>query len=523
MSDRNSILLEVESLCCDLVDEIIDDQKLRRLEQLVLENPEAKRVYIEYLNLHAALGHYLAADLPSGVGLPDIGDPQTTSPSLPSATKLPSPSLPSRNWFWTSLTCGLVVLVLVGAWILGGSRNLDQAENSQVAKIQSPETAESTSSVEGELLKATTPSQNTEYVAELTWLDVVNEKGDHVDLPTGSRLPQGETVRIQKGDVQIRFGCGAEVTLHGPAVFHVKSALLGKLDYGSLEARVPPQAVGFLIDTPASRVIDLGTEFGLSVTPKGDTNIEVLNGEVEAEPRRPRLTVTETPRHKLFEGDSLFLKPPLTKSIRVGFEDPDCLDLFDMVRPDQKTCHLDPEAGLLTLQTQVGDIYEKHNNNRNLLVVPVPDTDLDAILHVKQFTPDLRSQHLSLSVLDDQDNMYRVSYWYAGTRLGRGFTFTREKNAVQSFLEHTKEKPHNFIDRLDKPFRLRLVRKGNMISGFWATETGPWIQLGQEVCGCKPRFVGFFAAGGNAKASVDCVIDTFELKIPSLKKENDSN
>ena len=295
MSDRNSILQEVETLCGELVEEVIDEPKLRRLEQLVLEKPEAKRTYIEYINLHAALGHYAAKKIPPDVNLFNINEDETASSLPPSEVKLSFPSLPILNTFWVSLAGVVVVLSLMGAWFFGGWEDLDRAGIAQVDKAQTPEEMETTTSDKEE--------QSSEYIAELTWLSVAGSNGDNALSQKNSLLAEGGMLRIQNENVHVRFACGAEVTLHGPAVFHIVSEKLARLEYGALEAKVPPQAIGFLIDTPASRVIDLGTEFKVTVADNGDTNINVLNGEVEAESRTPmadgRRVASQTVRRRV--------------------------------------------------------------------------------------------------------------------------------------------------------------------------------------------------------------------------------
>jgi len=62
------------------------------------------------------------------------------------------------------------------------------------------------------------------------------------------------------------------------------SATSVRLLYGTLTARVPAQAKGFTALSPRGMVVDLGTEFGLSVVPGGATTVRVFTGLVEAFP-----------------------------------------------------------------------------------------------------------------------------------------------------------------------------------------------------------------------------------------------
>ena len=519
MSDHNSIIREVEALCGELVEEVIDEPKLRRLEQLVQENFEAKRTYIKYINLYAALGHYAVGKNLSDVRLFDTSEDKTTLPLPLPETKLPFLNLPSLNMVWVPLAGVLVVLGLVGAWIFGNWKDLNRVEAPQVAKVQAPEASETI--IFGK------KQQDSGYVAELTWLSAAKGNDDNVPSQSNSLLAKGGVLRIQDEDVHVQFACGAEVTLHGPAVFHIESEKLARLEYGTLEAKVPPEAIGFLIDTPASRVIDLGTEFKVTVADNGNTNINVLNGEVEAEPWRPNL-IGDQLRRKLFEGDSLELSPPVTESFRVDFDTPDSLEVFDIVRHDPTTCILDPTAGLLTLKSQKGSIYEEQNSNNNILVVPIPNRDFDAVLTVKRFEPQTLCNHLSLATFNDQNNIYRISYWFhpdndLNPDGKRSFVCTTEENARHGFVQDANGIQEHLSDMKDRPFRLRIMRKNGTISTYWSEESGTWFSSGEVPCQCELRFVGFFVAEGQERqksAFTDCIIDSFEVNLSPSDPQN---
>lgn len=90
----------------------------------------------------------------------------------------------------------------------------------------------------------------------------------------------GDRIATDGSLASLRFDCGAEVVLKGPAELEVLSPMRATLLRGTLTARVEEPAHGFRIDTPNSRVIDLGTEFGLSVDEQGATNMVVFTGKV---------------------------------------------------------------------------------------------------------------------------------------------------------------------------------------------------------------------------------------------------
>lgn len=102
------------------------------------------------------------------------------------------------------------------------------------------------------------------------------------DLPTveGAGLSTG-TLSLMEGMATIQFRSGATVTLEAPSVLVVESAMKCRLVEGSVVADVPESAHGFTIDTAQMEVIDLGTRFGVTSTPLGNSNVFVFEGEVK--------------------------------------------------------------------------------------------------------------------------------------------------------------------------------------------------------------------------------------------------
>lgn len=92
-----------------------------------------------------------------------------------------------------------------------------------------------------------------------------------------------QTLRLERGLAQVRFASGATVILQGPATFTPRGTRGGQLTRGRVSARVPEAASGFTIEADGVRVIDLGTEFGLSVGQTGDAkgDVTVFEGMVQ--------------------------------------------------------------------------------------------------------------------------------------------------------------------------------------------------------------------------------------------------
>jgi hypothetical protein len=98
-------------------------------------------------------------------------------------------------------------------------------------------------------------------------------------VSAGDNLGAGRFV-LPDGSAQLHFFCGARMTIEGPAELEIQSAWKASCSSGSLFIEVPPAARGFVVTTPGSEIVDLGTAFGLQVQ-DGNTKVEVLDGEIE--------------------------------------------------------------------------------------------------------------------------------------------------------------------------------------------------------------------------------------------------
>ena len=101
-------------------------------------------------------------------------------------------------------------------------------------------------------------------------------------LPTaeGSRVGAG-TYELVEGLATLKFDSGAEVVLEAPATLELIDAMNCRLRRGTLVSDVPPQAIGFTIDTEKARVVDYGNRFGVSAGANGEYTVQVLTGRVE--------------------------------------------------------------------------------------------------------------------------------------------------------------------------------------------------------------------------------------------------
>lgn len=99
----------------------------------------------------------------------------------------------------------------------------------------------------------------------------------------GDVLEDGRVLEIDSGIAELTFPDGVQVLLEGPAHIRITGPKSARLERGRLVARVlRAEGRGFVIDGPSGRVVDLGTEFGVSVGRSGEMEVHVLEGTVTA-------------------------------------------------------------------------------------------------------------------------------------------------------------------------------------------------------------------------------------------------
>lgn len=91
----------------------------------------------------------------------------------------------------------------------------------------------------------------------------------------------GETVKLDKGMVEIQMDDGPVVLVEAPAEVRLEENNQVFLMQGKVTADVPKSAIGFTVRTPSATVVDYGTQFGVAVDRFAATEAHVLRGQVE--------------------------------------------------------------------------------------------------------------------------------------------------------------------------------------------------------------------------------------------------
>jgi hypothetical protein len=98
-------------------------------------------------------------------------------------------------------------------------------------------------------------------------------------MQPGQELQKGP-LYLRQGLARIRFDSGASVILEGPAQVDLLSGNSLYVHEGKIVATVGREAIGFVVNTPEGKILDLGTEFGIRVESAGRSQVHVFQGEV---------------------------------------------------------------------------------------------------------------------------------------------------------------------------------------------------------------------------------------------------
>jgi hypothetical protein len=186
---------------------------------------------------------------------------------------------------------------------------------------------------------------------------------------SGERLP-AKTLNLKSGLAEMRLASGASVIVEGPAKFRVGQDNAVDLDSGRLTAVVPVAAHGFSVRTPSAVVVDLGTDFGVSVNASGETTVSVFQGRVEVAQRSGDTASPSSAPTTLSAGDAatvangavtLSAGGATPQAFVRSLSAPSAIDVVDLVCGGDGTTHrrsggIDPRTGDAGLLPAVGTV-----------------------------------------------------------------------------------------------------------------------------------------------------------------------
>jgi hypothetical protein len=250
----------------------LEDADLEQLDELLRTDPEFRSFYLDYMDQHAILAAEALL----------LGDPLRTNcccepidggEDAPAGTGdearggRPGRSLGTpRSWRRWSIVAVAAALLLLGLTI-----RLWPSHQSETPVVARPPA--------GGTPFRLAPTMGFAVVIQLDRAEW--EPGDGQRPAEGDILAAGR-LTLRSGRITLALLSGVTLTVEGPADFDLLAIDRVHCRRGKLRTRVPDGAEGFVVSTPGSAVVDLGTEIGLNVARDGKAHVMVFKGEAEA-------------------------------------------------------------------------------------------------------------------------------------------------------------------------------------------------------------------------------------------------
>ena len=290
MNNSPDVVQEVRQLWNAAIDESLDESGVKRFDSLLNANAEARAEYIALMKMHTSLMRYFSMQEPLGktptdAVLPGEIFPGKMNPDIKSfddvdlATVL---ALESENHHATASQMNQEESS--GSLVFDFFRNIPGYFSNNGFQICI-------------VLALFLPSlfafllfiNNLRYSSVTASSPIVTQTiaaswGGNLEGPirAGFVLVKGQEYTLKSGLAEVMFPNDARVTVHGPTTFAITNNDLVCLDSGRCVAYVPPSAAGFTIKANGTRIVDLGTEFGVETNSDNmETSVYVFQGKVE--------------------------------------------------------------------------------------------------------------------------------------------------------------------------------------------------------------------------------------------------
>ena len=255
LSDKE--IIELNQLLDRLVENNLSFDQKKRLEEWLNESVEARRYYVSYLDMSVSLGYYADESLGDA-------EKQDEPVKFLEVIRFLQPWLP------------IAALLVFGFYLYftfpPHGLKFDEVSELSTLDVQTDE--------KPYMVQA---SVSNAAVALMT--KSVGLQWGHKSLTKsedGAALNAGP-FSFARGMAQLEFMQGATAILEGPIDAQLLHTNALSLMLGKLRAHVPRVAVGFTVDLPMGKVVDLGTDFGVEVHEEGSAEVYVYRGKVKYE------------------------------------------------------------------------------------------------------------------------------------------------------------------------------------------------------------------------------------------------
>lgn len=273
-----------------------------RLASLLRRDVHARRFYIQYMDLHAAL-MWQANERPSPLSIPEADTEEWLSTEqllaevleqerAAEAARLAQEAKANREqavpagWAYrpAEQVKPAVRQIVIPKWLVYGGIAAVLALVGVLIVRMLPDKPVTTPGLNPGVAQAEpdpVPAIQPVPVATIISTDNAVWVDTHAVLGDGHRVYSGP-LTLESGRAVLRFSNETLVELEGPCVLEPISGSAMRLSRGRLVGRCEtPMSKGFVVHTPNAQVIDLGTEFGVLVEEDQTAKVFVYEGEVQ--------------------------------------------------------------------------------------------------------------------------------------------------------------------------------------------------------------------------------------------------
>ncbi len=124
------------------------------------------------------------------------------------------------------------------------------------------------------------PEQSETGIARIIRIEGEASAGERRSLANGDELFAGDELTMEAGLIELAYReTGVHVLAMAPLTAKLESTSRVYLDEGEMKLVVPPQGVGFVVETAERKITDLGTSFVVTTRKKG-SKVLVLDGAI---------------------------------------------------------------------------------------------------------------------------------------------------------------------------------------------------------------------------------------------------
>ncbi len=251
-----------------------NEQLANKLDELLKNDPDARRYYIEYLLVHSELRQVLEisqgdlfTEINGGISLVPVDSPELWE-ALAEAED-------------TASAVDVDIKMRQGAERLISQPEIKHKSRNYKLPIISALAAAAVIVLFLTALIMNRTGRNDEFRPVATLTDTARAVwAGNSQVDEGQRLSGYSLLHLLEGYAEVTFDNGAKTVIEGPAKFVCESTGSIFIEKGKIYAKINKASVGFTVNTSYARIVDLGTEFGIDVD-EGESELYVYEGKVK--------------------------------------------------------------------------------------------------------------------------------------------------------------------------------------------------------------------------------------------------